>query len=455
MRKILLVSVVAGMALLFGVSTGKTDSKSTYESLTLFGDVFERIRSDYVEKVDDEKLIEAAINGMLNSLDPHSSYMNGDSYRNMQVQTRGQYGGLGMEVTLENGLVRVIAPIDDTPAERAGIKAGDYITGLDDEDVRGLTLNEAINRMRGTAGTDIKLTIARPGEDKPLEFRLTRAIIKVSPVRARAEDNVAYIRITSFSEQADKNLRQTMTRLRKKIGPDFAGVILDLRNNPGGLLDQAVAVSDSFLNHGEIVSTRGRHPRDIKRFNAHAGDIADGKPIIVLINGGSASASEIVAGALQDHRRALILGTRSFGKGSVQTVIPLGARGALRLTSARYYTPSGRSIQAKGIEPDIEVAQARVEKLVNRFPRRSEADLRGHLENPDAKKDNKNPGDESKAAPAGDGPSTADDADTPAKAEAPAKTDTPAKEEEDIKDYQLSYALDVLHGLSLISSRLQ
>ncbi len=442
MRKFLLVAVVAGTALLVGVSAGRTDSKSTYESLALFGDVFERIRSDYVEEVDDEKIIEAAINGMLSSLDPHSSYMSGDSYRNMQVQTRGQYGGLGMEVTMENGLVRVIAPIDDTPAERAGIKPGDYITHLDGEAVRGLTLNEAINRMRGTAGTDIKLTVARPGEDQPLEFQLTRAIIKVNPVRARAEDNVAYIRITSFNEQTSENLRKAMARLREEIGPDMVGVILDLRNNPGGLLDQAVAVSDAFLNRGEIVSTRGRNPRDIKRFNAHAGDIADGKPIIVLINGGSASASEIVAGALQDHRRAIVLGTRSFGKGSVQTVIPLGARGALRLTSARYYTPSGRSIQAKGIEPDIEVEQARVERIASRFPRRSEADLRGHLENPEGEAEKPKAGDGADSNGAADKPSAANDKDS-------------ASGADEIEDYQLSYALDVLRGLSLISSRMR
>ena len=335
MRKITLAAVVAAVALIGSPGSGLADNKDVYEQLNLFSSVLERIRIDYVEEVDNKEVIESAINGMLSALDPHSSYMNADNYRNMQVQTRGQYGGLGMEVTQENGLVLVIAPIDDTPAQRAGIQSGDLITHLDGESVRGLTLTEALDKMRGKPGTDIELLVSRQGADEPLEILLTRAIIRISPIRARAEGDVAYIRITQFNEQTDEALKKAMTRLEEELGPDLKGIILDLRNNPGGLLDQAIAVSDAFLDHGEIVSTRGRRPGDIQRYNAHRGDLAEGKPVIVLINGGSASASEIVAGALQDHHRAIILGTRSFGKGSVQTIIPLGAQGALRLTTAR------------------------------------------------------------------------------------------------------------------------
>ncbi len=436
MRKFALVAVVVIVAV-FGVSTlGNTSNKDVYEQLNLFSSVLERIRIDYVEEAEHKELIESAINGMLSSLDPHSSYMNAENYRNMQVQTRGQYGGLGMEVTMENGIVLVIAPIDDTPAQRAGIQPGDYITHLDDKTVRGMTLQEALEKMRGTPGTDIKLRVARQGEEQPLELSLTRAVIRISPIRARAEDDVGYIRITSFNEQTEARLKEEMAKLNEEIGPDLKGIVLDLRNNPGGLLDQAIAVSDAFLDHGEIVSTRGRRAGDIQRYNARKGDLANGKPIIVLINGGSASASEIVAGALQDHRRAVILGTQSFGKGSVQTIIPLGSQGALRLTTARYYTPSGRSIQAKGIEPDIIVEQAKVERIASVFPRRSEADLRGHLDAAD---------EDGEVTAADDG--DADDAEQ-------TTAESPAEEDNRIEDYQLEYALDILRGLSLMTSRM-
>jgi carboxyl-terminal processing protease len=354
----------------------------TYRQLNLFGDVFERVRADYVEKPVDSKLIETAINGMLSGLDPHSSYMDAKSFRDMQVQTRGEFGGLGIEVTMQDGLIKVVTPIDDTPAAKAGILANDLITKLDDEQVQGLTLNQAVEKMRGPVNTKITLTILRKGMDKPLEVTLTRDIIRVRSVRSHVEgDNIGYIRITQFNEQTTDGLKQALADIQAKIANDkLKGYILDLRNNPGGLLDQAISVSDSFLQKGEIVSTRGRNPEETQRFNARAGDLTKGKPLIVLINGGSASASEIVAGALQDHKRATLLGTRSFGKGSVQTIIPLGSgNGALRLTTARYYTPSGRSIQAKGIEPDVEVLQDVPADLKAKTDTRGEASLRGHL----------------------------------------------------------------------------
>jgi len=327
----------------------------TYRLLSLFGDVFERIRAEYVEPVSDRDLIEAAINGMLTSLDPHSGYMNPRSFRDMQVQTRGEFGGLGIEVTQESGYIKVISPIDDTPAARAGVRAGDLITHIDGQSTQGLTLNEAVERMRGPPRTEIRLTIRREGSPRPIELSLTRDVIRIQSVRAKLEGDVAYIRITSFNEQTDAGLRRAMQNLRQQAGGNLRGVLLDLRNNPGGLLDQAVSVSDDFLDQGEIVSTRARRAEDAQRYNARPGDIVQGLPIVVLINGGSASASEIVAGALQDHRRAVVIGTRSFGKGSVQTVMPLPGNGAIRLTTARYYTPSGRSIQATGIEPDLVV----------------------------------------------------------------------------------------------------
>ncbi len=363
-------------------SSAKAAASDTYRQLNLFGDVFERVRADYVEKPDDGKLVESAINGMLAGLDPHSSYMDPKSFRDMQVQTRGEFGGLGIEVTMEDGLVKVVAPIDDTPAAKAGVMANDIITQLDGENVQGLTLNQAVDKMRGPVNTKIKLTIMRKGSDKPIEVSIVRDIIRVKSVRWHAEgEDVGYIRITQFNEQTTEGLKQAINDLNSQLGADkIKGYVVDLRNNPGGLLDQAISVSDTFLDKGEIVSTRGRNPEETQRFNARPGDMAKGKPVIVLINGGSASASEIVAGALQDHKRATLVGTRSFGKGSVQTIIPLGAgNGALRLTTARYFTPSGRSIQAKGIVPDIEVLQDVPDDLKARTDSKGEASLRGHL----------------------------------------------------------------------------
>ncbi|MBX6376876.1 MAG: S41 family peptidase, partial [Acetobacteraceae bacterium] len=353
----------------------------TYRLLNLFGDVFERVRAEYVEPVNDREVIENAINGMLTGLDPHSSYLNARTYRDMQVQTRGEFGGLGIEVTQENGYIKVISPIDDTPAARAGIRAGDLITHLNGSTVQGLTLQEAVEQMRGERGTSIRLTIRREGAERPIELTITRDVIRPQVVKYRLEGNdIAYIRLTSFNEQTGPRLLEAMTRLRQQAGNNLRGVVLDLRNNPGGLLDQAVQVADDFLDRGEIVSTRARRPEEAQRWNAKPGDIAQGLPMVVLINAGSASASEIVAGALQDHRRAIILGVKSFGKGSVQTVMPIPGNGAIRLTTARYYTPSGRSIQATGIEPDIEV-QASREQATAGIPREREADLRRALRN--------------------------------------------------------------------------
>jgi len=362
-------------------ATAKAATADTYRQLNLFGDVFERVRADYVEKPDDAKLIESAINGMLAGLDPHSSYMDPKSFRDMQIQTRGEFGGLGIEVTMEEGLIKVVAPIDETPAAKAGILANDIITKLDDEQVQGLTLNQAVEKMRGPVNTKIRLTIMRKGAEKPIEVTITRDVIRVRSVRSRAEDDVGYIRISQFNEQSTDGLKKAITDLAGQIPPEkLKGFIIDLRNNPGGLLDQAISISDAFLERGEIVSTRGRNAEETQRFNARPGDLTKGKPVIVLINGGSASASEIVAGALQDHKRATILGTRSFGKGSVQTIIPLGAgNGALRLTTARYFTPSGRSIQAKGISPDIEVLQDVPDEFKARSDTKGESSLRGHL----------------------------------------------------------------------------
>ena len=363
-------------------SSAKAAAADTYRQLNLFGDVFERVRADYVEKPDDGKLVETAINGMLSGLDPHSSYMDSKSFRDMQVQTRGEFGGLGIEVTMEDGLIKVVSPIDETPAAKAGVMANDIITKLDDDQVQGLTLNQAVEKMRGPVNTKIKLTIMRKGQDKPIEVSITRDIIRVRSVRSNTDgDDVGYIKLTQFNEQTTEGLKKAITDIQGKINDTkLKGYVLDLRNNPGGLLDQAISVSDAFLEKGEIVSTRGRNPEETQRFSARPGDLIKGKPLIVLINGGSASASEIVAGALQDHRRATLLGTRSFGKGSVQTIIPLGAgNGALRLTTARYFTPSGRSIQAKGIEPDIEVLQDVPDDLKTKTNTNGEASLRGHL----------------------------------------------------------------------------
>ncbi len=363
-------------------SAARAAVSDTYRGLNLFGDVFERVRADYVERPDDSKLVESAINGMLAGLDPHSSYMDPKSFRDMQVQTSGEFAGLGIEVTMEEGLVKVVAPIDDTPAAKAGVMANDVITHLDDEAVQGLTLNQVVDKIRGPVNTKIKLTIVRKGAEKPIEVTIVRDIIRVKSVRWHPEgSDIGYIRITQFNEQTTDGLKQAINDLNAQLGADkIKGYVVDLRNNPGGLLDQAISVSDTFLEKGEIVSTRGRNPGETQRFNARPGDMTKGKPVIVLINGGSASASEIVAGALQDHKRAALIGTRSFGKGSVQTIIPLGAgNGALRLTTARYYTPSGRSIQAKGISPDIEVLQDVPDNLKAQTDSKGEASLQGHL----------------------------------------------------------------------------
>ena len=365
-----------------------SDDSDVYKQLNLFGEVYERVRSEYVEKVSDKDLIEAAINGMLQSLDPHSSYLNADSFTEMKIQTKGEFGGLGIEVTMENGLVKVVSPIDDTPAAKAGLQSGDYISHIDEEAVMGLTLSEAVDKMRGPINTELKITVIREGQEA-FDLKLKRAIIKVTSIKAKKEEDVAYIRITSFTQKTFKNLVKEYNKLSLEMKDNLKGLVLDLRNNPGGLLDQAVSVSDAFLERGEIVSTRGRDNKGEQRYNASKGDITNGLPIVVLINGGSASASEIVAGALQDHKRGILMGTQTFGKGSVQTIIPVTSKGAVRLTTARYFTPSGNSIQAKGISPDIYVPQSKLEILENNNSRR-EADLRGALDSENKQENNKN-----------------------------------------------------------------
>jgi carboxyl-terminal processing protease len=421
-KRILLAVVVLGAITVSPPLAAQQNNSETYRQLNLFGDVFERVRTDYVEDVTDENLIEAAINGMLTSLDPHSSYLNPKNFRDMQVQTRGQFGGLGIEVTMDSGYVKVVSPIDDTPAFRAGLKPGDLITHLDDKPILGMSLSEAVEKMRGKVGSDLKLTVRRQGREE-FNVSVTRAIIKIRSVRSRLEGkDIGYIRITSFSEQTATGVKTALKRLKTDAKDKLKGIVLDLRNNPGGLLDQSIKVSDVFLNQGEIVSTRSRRTDDGQRFNAKRGDAAQGLPIVVLLNGGSASASEIVAGALQDHRRGIIMGTRSFGKGSVQTIIPLSGQGAIRLTTARYYTPSGRSIQAKGIDPDIVVEQATLNK-VTQPKRMREADLRGRLDNPGGGTP-KNP--------------TKNDDSTTARSP---------------QDYQLIRAVDLLRGISLFGAR--
>lgn len=390
MRKITLL--LTGMALgataafvgtetrLLSSTAAVAASAETYRQLNLFGDIFEKVRSEYVEKPDEAKLMEAAINGMLTSLDPHSSYLDSKNFRDMQVQTRGEFGGLGIEVTMEEGLIKVVTPIDDTPAARAGIQANDIISHIDDEPVQGLTLNQAVDKMRGPVNTPVRLKVIRANRKDPLELTLNRDVIRIRSVRWRTEGDVGYIRVTQFNEQTFEGVKTAVDKLTSEIGSDkLKGFVIDLRNNPGGLLDQAIMVSDAFLDRGEIVSTRGRNADETQRFNAKAGDLTKGKPLVVLVNGGSASASEIVAGALQDHKRATVMGTRSFGKGSVQTIIPLGSQGAVRLTTARYYTPSGRSIQAKGIDPDTEVLQDIPDEIKGKDETKGEAGLRGHL----------------------------------------------------------------------------
>lgn len=397
------------------------EENDTYEMLNLFGEVMERAKVSYVEDVTDKKLIESAINGMLVSLDPHSSYLDAQSFKYMNEQTKGKFGGLGIEVTMENGVVKVVSPIDDTPASKAGIKPGDYITHIDGEQVVGMTLNDAVDKMRGKVGSRVKLTVRRINE-KPLEFTLKREEIKIQSVKSGVKGkDVAYIRITSFSEDTDKMVEKALGKAQKELKNNLKGVVIDVRNNPGGLLDQAVNVSDLFLDKGEIVSTRSKNIQDTVKYNAKSGDIAKGLPIVVLVNDGSASASEIVAGALQDHKRAVILGEKTFGKGSVQTVIPLGKYGAMRLTTARYYTPSGRSIQAKGIVPDVEVKPAKVEELDSGIGF-SEAEYGNALKN--------------------------DSVDSK-------KTAAPVKDNEDAdlkKDYQLSRAVDLVKALNIYKS---
>lgn len=397
-------------------------SDDTYRQLELFGNVFERVRKDYVEDISDQDLIEAAINGMLTSLDPHSSFLTAKSFEDMQEQTKGEFGGLGIEVTMENGFVKVVTPIDDTPAFEAGLQPNDYITTIDGESVLGLTLSDAVDMMRGLVDTDITIGVRREGVE-PFDVTLTRAVIKVRSVRYRAEGDVGYIRITSFNEQTQAGLEEGIASIKQELGATLKGYVLDLRNNPGGLLDQAESVTDTFLDRGEIVSTRTRYSEETKRTMAKKGDLTDGMPIVVLINDGSASASEIVAGALQDHGRAIILGTKSFGKGSVQTIIPMQDNNAMRLTTARYYTPSGRSIQGTGIEPDILVRPATVERLAQRG-RRSESSLRGSLENDTLDEDIK-------------------------EAEPTAERTT-----QDVDDYQLARALDLIQGLALYRQNL-
>lgn len=431
-----------------------SDSTDTYKQLDLFGEVFERVRAEYVEPVSDKQLVEAAINGMLTSLDPHSNFLNSDEFQDMQSQTRGSFGGLGIEVTMENGVVKVVSPIDDTPAAKAGVQAGDLIIAIDGKPIVNMSLNEAVDKMRGPVGSNLTITIRR-GDQEPFDLNLARATIPVESVRWRTEGNVGYIRITSFTERTEDGLKRGITDIKKKLGDKLQGYVLDLRNDPGGLLDQAIAVADAFLDKGEIVSTRSRKADQAQRYNATPGDLADGLPLVVLINGGSASASEIVAGALQDHHRAVLLGTQSFGKGSVQTIIPLPGHGAMRLTTARYYTPSGRSIQQLGITPDIEVQQARIEEIAQMRGYR-EADLKGALNN-----DNK------QNLPGQDGADQKGPAaPTPAPGTSQQQTDKPATPGQDKAasppsdgaadankpadvDYQLSRALDLLRGLAL------
>ncbi|MCH2547518.1 MAG: S41 family peptidase [Alphaproteobacteria bacterium] len=403
--------------------TEEQERQNTYKMLNLFGDVFDRVRKDYVVEVSDEDMVKAAINGMLTDLDPHSSYLSEKDFKEMQVQTKGEFGGLGIEVTMENGLVRVVSPIDGTPAYKAGVQPGDYISHIDDEPVMGLTLPEAVEKMRGKVGSPIKLTVLREGEKEPINLEIVRDKIKIETVSARLEGDIAYLRVRSFSESAHPSLVKEY-KLLKKENPEISGVVLDLRNNPGGLLDQAVEISNDFLNQGEIVSTRGREATNTQRYNAREGTLIEKSiPVVVLVNNGSASASEIVAGALQDHKRAIVLGTETFGKGSVHTVIPLPGYGAMRLTTARYYTPSGRSIQAEGIVPDIYVEPAKVEPI-KQANLRLEGDLRGHLDKGDTATNAKDNGKQS-----------------------PLRR---SLEDNPIEDYQLSRALDLLRGLSLV-----
>jgi carboxyl-terminal processing protease len=443
MKRLGLIAAGAATVFLLTLShdvgaASSSNTAETYKQLGLFGDVFEQVRKNYVDDVKNETLVEGAINGMLTSLDPHSNYLNSKNFTDMKVQTRGEFGGLGIEVSMENGIVKVVSPIDDTPAAHAGLKPGDLITHLNGDQVQGMTLQEAVDKMRGPENSDITLTIRREGREA-FDVKLTRAKIKIQSVRSHLEGkDIGYVRITSFNEQTDVGLNNAVKNLKQQANGKLSGLILDLRNNPGGLLDQAVAVSDAFLDKGEIVSTRGRRTDDAQRYNARPGDVVTGLPVAVLINGGSASASEIVAGALQDHHRAVVIGTRSFGKGSVQTIIPLAGHGAMRLTTARYYTPSGRSIQAKGIDPDIIVEAAKITKdeKAKASEKSAAASKPGDKDKTAADKDQ---GDKDKKE--------GTDKATPESSVDPSLIGTP-------DDYQLARAVDMLRGIALFNGRL-
>ncbi len=397
--------------------------QETYKQLNLFGDVFQRVQEQYVEEVTDKKLIEAAISGMLQSLDPHSSYLSPESYKDMQVKTKGKFGGLGIEITMEDSVVKVVSPIDDTPAANAGMKSGDLIIGINGESIRGLSINEAVSQLRGPVGSKVVITVVRDKKD-PFEIEIIRDVIKIRSVRHNIIKKIGYVRLTTFSDTTTSGLEKSVEKIKKELGEKFQGLILDLRNNPGGLLNQSISVTDSFLNQGEIVSTQGRKNDDTSRIFAKKGDIINGKPMIVLINSGSASASEIVAGALKDHSRAIIVGTRSFGKGSVQSIIPLAGNGAMRLTTARYYTPSGISIQAKGIEPDI-VVEAGITELAKEIPKnRREENLRGALDKKE-KETKKDSTDKTELTPV----------------------------EKLLQDNQISRAVDLIRGINLFSNK--
>ena len=427
-KKSLFMCVLAGCALVFAaeakdVNKDKEEQINTYELLNIFGEVMERTKATYVEELTDKKLIESALNGMLTALDPHSSYLNAEDFKYMNEQTSGKFGGLGIEITMENGIVKIISPIDDTPAAKAGLKAGDYITDIEDETVIGLTLNEVVSKLRGKVGTKVKISVRRVNE-KPFTVTLTRDEIKIQSVKHEIKnEDILYVRISSFSDDVDADINKAFTEAQKKLKGKLSGIVIDVRNNPGGLLDQAVKVSDLFLEQGEIVSTRSRNEEDTIKYSATAGDIAKNLPIVVMINEGSASASEIVAGALQDHHRAVILGEKSFGKGSVQTVIPLRNNAAMRITTARYYTPSGRSIQAQGIEPDVAVKQAKLEEINSDNYHVSEADLKGALKNEQIKEEDKN------------------------SRKNQAQKEKEAKDKADKNDYQLVRALDLVKAL--------
>ena len=403
----------------------QSNRQETYKQLNLFGDVFQRVQEQYVEEVTDKELIESAISGMLQSLDPHSSYLSVESYEDMQVKTKGTFGGLGIEITMEDGFVKVVSPIDDTPAALAGMQSGDLIIAVNGESLRGLSINEAVSQLRGPIGSKIKITVVR-NEEEPFELEIKRDIIKITSVKHNVINNVGYIRLTTFSETTTEGLEIAVEKIQKEIGDNFLGLILDLRNNPGGLLNQSISVSDAFLNQGEIVSTKGRKKDDASRVFAKKGDIINGKPLVVLINSGSASASEIVAGALKDHSRAIIIGTRSFGKGSVQSIIPLAGNGAMRLTTARYYTPSGISIQAKGIQPDIIVEAGITEANKDKKKNRREENLRGALDNKNKKSKDENPEPKIKLTVT----------------------------EKLIQDNQVSRAIDLIRGISLFSNKI-